>query len=325
MYHSLLVPLDGSTFGEYALAAARGIARRAAHEAPVVVHLVQVHVPIITAYVEAVPVVDEELDRAAREAETAYLDVVRERLADEPALRIITRVLDGNVAEALTTYAAEHHVDLIIMTTHGRGGLARAWLGSVADEVVRRGGTPVLLLRPRPDRSSDVTAQVFQRMLVPLDGSPASEAILPAVIPLAQLMRATVTLFRVVEPVTISDLGPHRYATRVFDRLLGDMRADAELYLKQLATQLASEGVTVQTQVVLGAYPAQAILDEAHLRAADLIAMTTRGRGGLARLVLGSTADKVARAAEIPVLLLRPRAAPATRTVLEPEDEEIPV
>ncbi len=325
MYHSLLVPLDGSAFGEHALAAARELARRAAYEAPVVVHLVQVHVPIVTAYVEAVPIVDEELDRAAREAETAYLETVRARLADEPAIRIITRVLDGNVAETLAAYAVEHHVDLIIMTTHGRGGLARAWLGSVADELVRRGGTPVLLLRPRPDRSPDVAAQVFQRILVPLDGSSASEAILPVVIALAQLMRATVMLLRVIEPVAIADLSPHRYATRVLDRVLGDMRADAEQYLRQLAGQLATEGVSVHTQVVIGASPAQAILDEAHLRAADLIAMTTRGHGGLTRLVLGSTADKVVRAAPIPVLLLRPRAASPTRRVVHQNDAAIPV
>jgi nucleotide-binding universal stress UspA family protein len=315
MYHSLLVPLDGSDFGEHALAAAHGIARRAVCESPVALHLVQVHVPIVTAYVEGFPIVDEELDRAAREAEAAYLETVRAGFGDSPDIRIVTRVLDGNVAEALATYAADRHVDLIIMTTHGRGGLARAWLGSVADELVRRGGTPTLVLRPHDERLPDVAEQVFQRILVPLDGSSVSEAILRAVIPLAHLMHATVTLLRVVEPVSVADVSPHRYATRLSERLLQDMCSDVELYLKQVAARLFAEGIAVQTQVIVAAYPARAILNEAHLLAADLLAMTTRGRGGLARLLLGSTADKVVHAATIPVLLQCPHALAA------PQDE----
>lgn len=303
MYDSVLVPLDGSAFGEHALPAAVSIARRAGATLRLV-HVYALYQPI---YVEGMPVIDESLHSLRREHERAYLERVRARLVSETDLTITCSLLEGPVAEAIAQHAGATGAGLIVMTTHGYGGLTRAWLGSVADGLVRRSPVPVLLLRPGEGAPELDRPPALRQILIPLDGSALAEQILGHALALGTLMQAEYTLLHVVEPITLSGALPVVFAPEVDPELLKQSQVAAQHYLDGVATRLQGKGVQVQPRVLVSTQPAAAILDDARQHGAELIAMATHGRSGLARLVIGSIADKVLRAADVPVLLYRPQ------------------
>jgi hypothetical protein len=102
---------------------------------------------------------------------------VAQRCMEQAGLSPVTELLDGSIAPAIAQYAAEVGIDLITMTTHGRGGISRAWVGSVADSLVRCGAVPMLLIRPK-DQDIDWSPRGDSRhVLIPVDGSELSEGI----------------------------------------------------------------------------------------------------------------------------------------------------
>ncbi|HEU5102063.1 MAG TPA: universal stress protein, partial [Roseiflexaceae bacterium] len=213
---------------------------------------------------------------------------------------------DQTIATMLATHAAATDTDLIVMTTHGRGGLARFWLGSVADVLVRASRVPVLLLRPDEGMSDPARSCTFQRILIPLDGSPRSEAIVEPALALGQLMYSEYTLLRVVAPFVVGAPAPFTTPTDFDPDRTMRLQSKAQDYLDDVAGRLLSTGVQVRTRVLVAEHVAAAILEHARQHSIDLVAISTAGRSGLARLLIGSVADKVLRGAEVPVLVYRP-------------------
>jgi nucleotide-binding universal stress UspA family protein len=293
MYRSILVPLDGSSFGEHALPLAISLACRAGAQ----LHLAHVHLA-------SRPGSDSATDEEQRTAEGAYLDGLLRRLQASCEAPITTRLLDGPIAQALHEYAVERQADLIVMTTHGRGALSRVWLGSIADTLMRSVSMPVVLVRPH-EQPPDIAAEpAIRHILVPLDGSPLAEQILEHTIDLGRLTQAEYTLLQAVEPMFIG-YGPEMYSVASEDQVLESLRAQAQAYLDRLAARLRAEGLKVQAITVID-FAAAAVLEYAREHAVDLIALETQGRGGLARWIVGGVADKVIRGASVPVLLHRP-------------------
>jgi nucleotide-binding universal stress UspA family protein len=291
MYRSILVSLDGSAFGEQALPVALSIARRVGAS----LNLVHVHVPYGMMYPDSMSPFGPAQDRQIIEHERAYLDETVKRLTSSSTVPVTSTVLEGMVvAETLSGHAA----DLIVMTTHGRGPLSRFWLGSVADELVRRATVPVLLVRPQETPSA--AEPVFRHILIPLDGSILAEQVLEPATALGRLMEAKYTLLRVYGPVEESRLGPEVHR---LEPPTEELRKAAQAYLDGVAERLRRQGHTTQTQVAFGQHPPSVILDVAQSHAVDLIALETHGRRGVARLLLGSVADKVLRGAVTPVLI----------------------
>jgi nucleotide-binding universal stress UspA family protein len=297
MYRSLLVPLDGSAFAEYALPFAVGIARRAG----AVLHVVQAHLAVASLYSGSALAADLNLDAALREKEAAYLDGVVKRLKESALVGVSRALVDGPAADALRERALAAAADLVVMATHGRGPLSRLWLGSVADTLVRRLPMPILLVRSPGEPVSPATEHVVRRILIPLDGSDLAEQVLGPATALGSLTGAEYMLVRVVEPFLRS---PHESPGPLLDRLAREARA----YLDGVAGRLRGLSPRVATRVMINRPAAEAILEDARVHAADLVAVGTHGRGGLARLALGSVADKVIRGALAPVLVHRPRA-----------------
>jgi nucleotide-binding universal stress UspA family protein len=300
MYRSLLVPLDGSTFGEHALPLARGIARAAG----AVLHLAHVHVITVPLSLDAIPVFDERQDAQNRTDEGVYLAGLAQRLADNQQLHVSTTVLDGPIAEAIQSYANTCGADLLVLTTHGRGAFSRFWLGSVTDTLVRHVPLPMLLVRPHNTPPDLGQAPALKEILIPLDGSALAEQILPHALALGTLTNAAYTLLQVVEP-TIGGFGAELYGAMLDERALVEARTQSQDYLDQVATRLRAEGLRVRTAVLLG-LTAPSILEYAHRHAVDAVAVATHGRSGVRRLLLGSVADKLVRGAQLPVLLYHP-------------------
>jgi nucleotide-binding universal stress UspA family protein len=150
---------------------------------------------------------------------------------------------------------------------------------------------------------------MYKRALVPLDGSSVAEAIIPFILDIAGPLDMEVVLLRVVEPIVPIVIEGSRHV-EVED--VEARRTDAEEYLAPLAVELRNKAVRVESRVRRG-NPADEIVTAARETGADLIAMSTHGRGGLGRLVFGSVAQAVLRHVDTPVLLMRATEAQVAR------------
>jgi nucleotide-binding universal stress UspA family protein len=236
---------------------------------------------------------------------------VARRIAAARPVMTRTALLDGDVVPAMKEYAKANGIDLVVMSTHGRGAFGRFWLGGVADEVVREMAEPVLLVRPgegKPDLAREID---LKTILVPSDGHLSSEMVLDPAIDLAKLFGSTLDLVRVVEPVLRPAYLPEGFSgAELTSGVLVELReaqakqeARAKVYLDEVTAGLEQDGYRVETHVLVDERPAAGIAAEAKARHADLIAMETHARRGLSRVFHGSVADKVVRGGGAPVLL----------------------
>ncbi len=286
---TILVPLDGSERAARALPIAEDFCQRLDGE----IALLRVLPLTILPYaipIENIPpeVYQEMVDDQKRMAEDYLGQVAIE--ARRRGLRAQTHIHYGDAAMAILDAIPALRPTMVIMTTHGRTGLARFTLGSVADRVARAGHVPVLLVRAF---AAGERRGALRRALVPLDGSPLAEwALFTIALQLAGPVLREITLARIVDPRA----GP------------GGIRA-AEAYLdevrRRLVERLGGHECAVTARVEVGA-PAAGILAVAHEQAADLILMSARGEGGIGRLAFGSVTDRVLRDGDLPILLVCP-------------------
>jgi nucleotide-binding universal stress UspA family protein len=313
MFKTILVPLDGSALAEQALGVAAGIAKAS----DAVLDLVLVHQPI------AFRAMRTSRNERQWEAEDRYLESIVAELGTSPGVSATHTILGGDPVEAIGARAWDVGADLIVMTSHGRTGVERAWLGSVADGVIRGAKKPVLVLHAADGHVPRGT-RLFNRILVPLDGSALSAEILGAVRDLARCTWARIILFRVVPPVPMitaeTAVTWGTYPTMIRDdEATKLLEADAKEELASVMHDLGRDGFReVEAHLIVSDRAAHEIIEFAGKSNADLIAMATHGRGA-SRLLLGSVADKVLRGATVPVLLRRPEKIPETRMTFDNE------
>jgi nucleotide-binding universal stress UspA family protein len=293
MFETIVVPLDGSSLAEGALATAVDLCRRMRST----LVLVRVHQPPEMAITRAY-----EWDRETRRREQEYLETIVGRLRARFDVEAQSAVLDGHAADAVADTAEARPTSLIVMTSHGRTGFNRAWIGSVADAIVRRASTPVLLVRGAKAERSAAESHP-NRIVVPLDGSAASHAILPFASALASALDATLELVRVVTPSDVPEVPPDLAADAA-----GAALSTAEDELRAGASRVANiaPALRVNTRALNADSAADAIIRLARPNARSMVAMTTRSHG-LRRLVVGSVADKIIRGGPRFVLLLQPK------------------
>jgi len=284
MYSTVVVPLDGSTFAEEALELALFLSARSRAD----LLLVRVHESGPDPGYRA-PAWDEFF----RSEEGAYLETVASRAQAAFSGSVDWALLDGHVAPAICARAAASPSALVVMSTHGRTGIRRAWLGSIASGVVRRSSAPVLMVRPRSvthaiDRV--VAAAPFANIIAALDGSAFAAQVLPHAVNLACASSARLVLLRVVAP------GEQRVAAT----------REAAAYLDDVACRVRDDCPSVEPRVEARSSPGAAILECAQALERPLIAMASHGRG-LSSLFLGSVADEVVRGTPGAVLMIRPR------------------
>jgi nucleotide-binding universal stress UspA family protein len=214
------------------------------------------------------------------------------------------RIYEGPAGQVILDAADQERADVIVMSTHGRGGLGRWLYGSVADEVLRRATRPVGLVSATCDRVWE-PGRAF-RILVPLDGSDFAELAIEPAAATATALNGELLFLRVVEPTDeASVLGPP-YLQAALDGARG--------YLDRVAAHPSLAGLTVGLRVEAGD-PSTTIAAVARREDADLIVMATHGSGGLLRLTLGSVASDTLHRATTPLLLVRPGRPPERRNV----------
>jgi nucleotide-binding universal stress UspA family protein len=280
MLRQIMVPTDGSPLSARALPLAEAIANAQGAE----IVLVRVLEPF-NPYGMAVesyrkPKVYDELVASLHSAASKELASMVDTITSRGGTAR-TMVLAGSPPDGLLRAEAELQPDLVVMASHGRSGLARFALGSVAERLVREGNTPVLIVH-----SLHPLDQKLDFALVPLDGSPLAEQAIPMVETLAGQPVRQVRLMRAV--------------TRP------EEATEARRYLEGIRVRLQSADLEVTTEVRVD-NPVAAIRDAAER--ADLIVLATHGRGGFDRLRHGSVAEQITREAHLPVLLVRPAGA----------------
>lgn len=254
---------------------------------------------------------DVEWDAKQSNDEHEYLDGVAAEVASGSSVPLTHAVLRGEAVDMICARIGEIHADLAVMTSHGRTGLSRAWLGSVADGVLRHSTIPVLLLRPIEGKARrDAAHHLFKRILVLADGSAMATEVFAAAEALAKCGNAPISLLRVVQPVpsVMSDpiVASAYVAMAVDDEATKRVADQAKDQLAETARRWhEASGVDVEPAVVVEPRVAPAVLEFARTHDIDAIAMSTHGRG-LSRFLLGSVADKVLRGSGLPMLLYRP-------------------
>ena len=305
-----LVPLDGSGFGETALALAAAVAERKGRA------LTMVTVRPTTAHPDISATMSATIETCSRTHAQAYLESAAEQVRRRFNIELRTAVLEGEAATGIAEHALADPPELIVMSTHGRSGPSRLFLGSVADRLVRELHCPFILVRPSTP-PAEVELPAAARVLVPLDGSPLAESVLDEVERLFSPGLATLHLVRAVDPVAAFPMGAPMPLPPMEPELVEVRRAAAREYLEGTAWKLRRAGWRVEYKVVTEWRPATAVLSYAEAHECDLIAIATRGRGGAQRLFLGSVADKVIRGAATPVLVVNPAAGAFSRVLGE--------
>lgn len=297
MYRRLLVPLDGSRLAESVLPVAERLGQ-ICQATVILLHVLERGAPTT---------VHGQRHLCAREEADAYLQTSAERLRVK-GISVETHtheVPEGDVSRSIATHVRETEADLIVLCTHGSGGMRDLLFGNIAQQVLKRGTVPVLLVRAQPDGTSH--AFMPRRVLVPLDGTAAAEAAIAPARDLARLLGAAVHLVMVVAtPGTM----------RGEQQLLGQVmpataRAALDLeeteacdYLDETAGRFRSAGVSVTTEVRRGD-TTSALADEAAEPGVGLIVVATHGRAGVQAIWTGSVTARLLARTPAPLLLLR--------------------
>jgi nucleotide-binding universal stress UspA family protein len=305
MTKRIVVPLDGSKTAEMALPHAAAMSRATGYG---IVLLRVVPPPVVvnsSAWTIAPPPNVWEGWEEEVNAEGDYLAVESERLRNM-GLEVTATLLEDDPASAIVSFAERHpDVAMVVMSTHGRGGLSRWLLGSVAEKVLHALPVPLLLVRSREDEMlpAEFTPPEYKSLLVPLDGSAFAEQALKQAEEIAAVTGARVTLVTAVPegPVLGELVTPPALPT-----IWEDEAKKMKQYLDEVADRLRADGLTVDARVEYGP-PADVLLHVADAVHADLVVMATHGRSGLPRLWLGSVAMKTVQVCHRPVLLVRAR------------------
>jgi nucleotide-binding universal stress UspA family protein len=311
VYNIIMAPTDGTGFDREAIRVATNLSNASGAQ----LRLVRVYdAPMVFTGPDMIDYPHEAIERE-RKWELSQLAALAAECANETTAAVTPVLEEGPVADALVRYARLNDVDLIVIASHSRGGLARLALGSVADSLIRNTNAPVLVVRRAPSYAEQNRTRPFRRILVPLDGSKLAEEIIQPVIEMAKRNDSSVILLNVLIPATYSQ-------KQIVDSQLPWWEDDVEVaqtYLAEQAEWIRRAGVPASIDLIIGDDVADTICRSAARHRADLIAIATRGRGGLARMVRGSVADKVVRTARSSLLVFHPKAPVKVMTRWEEE------
>lgn len=296
MYERILVPLDGSELAQIALPYAEKLAGVLGSQ----LILIYVSESVDDRYHHMHQFYIQQMVEATKQNAERYLDKRGGR-----TIKVDSVILAGDPAEEIVKYAGKEDIGLIVMSTHGRSGIKRWAMGSVVDKVLRATRQPLALVRAkgaRPDML--VERNILSKILVTLDGSKESEAVIPYIEELASKLKAEVILLQVIAPdYHIYAAGGPEYGVYA-EQQMESMKKFARDYLEEIITRLKQREVTAKAEIMLGTV-AETIINFADQTNASLVAMTTHGRSGVSRWALGSVAERVLRAGNTPLLLVR--------------------
>lgn len=298
MYQRILVPLDGSATAEAVLPYAEALA---AGFKTAVELLSVIDIGAMTSHLAAdkMPHLDATIAHEERKG-ARYLEDIAKKFFS--AVSTEHRIVRGEAADAVLEEASKGGDTLITMATHGRSGATRWLLGSVAEKVLRGTTHPLFLVRATAAKTSP--RRIIDSIVVPLDGSALAEKILPTVSHWARALDVEVALIRAFEFPAAAYYGGEE-GLPDYDAFREAARKLAAGYLKAKADALVAEGVRTVSTLILEGPAAAEIIGYAQTAPRAVIAMSTHGRSGVRRWLLGSVTEKIVRHGADPVLVVR--------------------
>ena len=295
----ILVPLDGSEVAEQAIPY---IAEVAAENAEITFFQVILEVHPERNLIGHVTVSAIEVEHRARVHSLEYLHATAERwravLPDDPRFEVAV----GDPVHEIIEAAKRLSCELIAVAGHGRSGIKRLAIGSVAESLAHKSRVPLLLVRIR--EGDEQREAKVDRIVVPFDGSDLARAAIPVAIDFAKGTGTELTLIQVVNPAAFvppaSPMDPS-FSPEVYVKVMDEVETEAESAIRQATAEIAEHGVTAKFELLKGS-PAQVLIE--HTRPDDLIVMTSHGRSGLKRLIMGSVAGRLVREGHAPVVLV---------------------
>lgn len=305
MIQEILVPLDGSALAESVIPAAAALAKAFGARIKLL-HIIEERPP---------DRIHGEPHLTDGDQAQAYLEeVARRPVFQGQAVEVhVHPTKQGDVAESVVDHAQEFGADLVVLSTHGKGGLRGFLFGRIALRALQRGSTPVLLMNPTT--SAAAPAFTCRAILVPLDGTPAHEPALAVASTLGRAWKATLHL-EIVVPTAKTLSGPEA-ATGVLmplaTRAILDMaERGAHEYVERLAQTLRADGISASSHVSRGE-PAASLVEAAEKVGADLVVMASHAKGAMDAFWSGSLTPKVVEKLRRPILLVRAAAEAADR------------
>jgi nucleotide-binding universal stress UspA family protein len=296
MYTQILIPLDGSKVAEQVLPYARFLANA-------------LTIPVeLLGIVDPVPLADfsevwqgSDLDKLIAEETRGTTQYLETSARSFTGARVKCSVVTGTPEEVIIERAAADDKTLIVMATHGRSGMQRWLLGSVADKVLHGATNHLLLVRASEQGKTEGEA-ILQTVVVPLDGSALAEKALSCVEELAKKMKLAIVLMRAYAlPPAVSAEEYGAYS----EELIAQIEAEAQDYLAAKVKEIKGKGIENVSSVLNFGYGAEEIITLARNTPDNFIAMCTHGRSGFRRWVLGSVTERVVRHSGDPVLIIR--------------------
>jgi nucleotide-binding universal stress UspA family protein len=298
MFEKVMVPLDFSEHATLALGHAGLFARVLGSEVELV-HVVEQVVHSHPSFWSAEPALADELHRQSLGSAQGLLAAFAQAHAAELGARVQQRVVSGSLPGALADHAADAHVDLMLISTHGRTGFARWLMGSVSERLLRVAPCSVLVVRGGVPSHENTAAPQISSILVALDLSEHSLRALVGAAQLARAFGASLEALHVWAAPFHGNAGAGQAG--LLDRMRDKARAELDAFIEGAAP---TRGMTVERTIVSGSATA-AISEHAAERRPDLLVLGTHGHGGVKRMVLGSVAESVARYASCATLVVR--------------------
>jgi nucleotide-binding universal stress UspA family protein len=298
MYTRMLIPLDGSKTAENVLPYGRILARTL----QIPVELMEVlDIAGMASHVAAEKT--RHLDTVVTEGERSSEQYLKKIASSFSDINVRCTVERGRPEDVIIEKAAADKTTLIAMATHGRSGMSRWLLGSIAEKVLRATSNPLLLVRANEEALTEGEA-ALRSIIVPLDGSELAESVLPTAVKFAQLLNVGMVLFRAYELPASAYYGRENYLPN-YEELKNRVKEQAQDYLDKRIEAIKAEGVQTVSSVLMEGSGPNEIIDYARKSPNALITMCTHGRSGVKRWVLGSVTEKVVRHSGDPVLVMR--------------------
>jgi nucleotide-binding universal stress UspA family protein len=282
---NMAVLLDGSYYAALALPWAKAVSKAS-----------DVHITLLSSVKNQTQSQQEQFE-ALRDERATYLTSVVKQL-QEDGLPASYSVRPGFIAQATGDLIKEKNIDLVVTSTRGKSG-AQNWLtGGVSRKLIHEIDKPILLVTSSDGENGELPQ--IERLLVALDGSIKSEQVLPYARALGKTFDCELILMSVPAVPRVQN---YRAAANIVETIRGKAVANMQKFLEAVARSLREEGLTVRT-IVSGSMPARTIVDTAQSEDADMIMITSRGRGSLDYLMVGSVAQRIVENTEVPVFIV---------------------
>ena len=319
MFDLILVPLDGSQLAECVLPHIVAIARSFDAE---ITLLRMLEKNQAGASAQLFDLLNWQINKTRA---ALYLEKTKARF-QESSIRARTIVLEGLVAEGITEYAQNQGVKLIILSSHGHSGLTQWGISSITQKIILSAPTSVLIVRAHQHdiRAGELSAiPLYQRILVPLDGSQRAEHVLPIITQLAHFHKSQVHLVQVVQtPEMARQMPPAPEDIDLSNRVVARNREEAGYYLEQVKSRSYLEGIAVQTHLITSDHAAVALHQLGEQEHIDMVTLSAHGYSGNHQWPYGSMVNNFIMYSKVPLLIVQDLPAKQKLMPLELQSRE---